>query len=89
VSGGTPADKTYGGPIGGAPPQTDLLSGRAIFTEAYAVIPRGVQRDIVTSALPFWDKTRAWILASPMRGFAETFAELIVEVAPGGGSARP
>ena len=43
---------------GGHPPQTELLTGRAVFTEAYAVIPRGVMQDIVTSYLPFWDKTR-------------------------------
>ena len=29
-----------------------------MFTEAYAVIPKGVMRDIVTSHLPFWDKMR-------------------------------
>ena len=31
---------------------TELHTGRAVFTEAYAVIPRGVFSDIVTSALP-------------------------------------
>jgi len=79
----------YGGPAKGQPPQTDLLSGRAVFTEAYAVIPRGVQRDIVTSRLPHWEDTRAWVLARPLSGFAETFAHLIVEIAPGGGSKTP
>ena len=46
---------------GGHPPQTDLLTGRAVFTQAYAVIPRGVMQDIVTSNLPFgqWDTTFA------------------------------
>ena len=83
------AAPSYYAPHGGLSPQTDLLSGRAVFTEAYAVIPRGVLQDIVTSALPFWDKTRAWILARPMTGFAETFAQLIVEVGEGGGSERP
>ncbi len=83
------ADRSYYAPHGGLSPQTDLLSGRAVFTEAYAVIPKGVLQDIVTSALPFWERTRAWILARPMTGFAETFAQLIVEVSPGGGSERP
>ena len=83
------ADHRYYAPHGGLSPQTDILSGRAVFTEAYAVIPRGVLQDIVTSALPFWDQTRAWILARPMTGFAETFAQLIVEVSPGGGSECP
>src|SRR5262245_29265693 len=82
-------DRTYYVPQGGHPPQTDLLSGPAVFTEAYAVIPRGVLRDIVTSALPFWDKTRVWILSRPLSGFAETFSNYVVEVGPGGGSDKP
>jgi (S)-ureidoglycine aminohydrolase len=65
------------------------LSGRAVFTESYAVIPRGVMQDIVTTALPFWEKTRAWILARPMSGFAETFSQYIMEVGPGGGGRQP
>jgi (S)-ureidoglycine aminohydrolase len=74
---------------GGHPKQTELHSGRAVFTEAYAVIPRSVMRDIVTSALPHWSGTRAWIIARPMTGFAETFSQYVMEVAPGGGSDRP
>ena len=54
-----------------------------MFTDAYAVIPADTQRDIVTSFLPGWDGTRAWILARPLSGFAETFAQYAVEVAPG------
>ena len=79
-------ERSYFAVRGGLPGQGELLSGRAVFTEAYAVIPRGVMTDIVTSALPFWDGTRAWIVARPMTGFAETFAQYVVEVAPGGGS---
>ena len=82
-------DRSYFAPRGGHPPQTQLLTGRAIFTEAYAVIPAGTMQDIVTSFLPFWDKTRAWILARPLSGFAETFSQKIMELAPGGGSDRP
>jgi (S)-ureidoglycine aminohydrolase len=84
----TPAPN-YVAPTGGHPPQTDLMTGRAVFTEAYAVIPRGVMRDIVTSCLPFWEGTRAWVLSRPLSGFAETFSQYIMEVAPGGGSGRP
>lgn len=80
---------SYYAPTGGNPPQTDLLTGRAMFTEAYAVIPKGVMMDIVTSALPFWEKTRLWVLARPLTGFAETFSQYIMEVQPGGGSDRP
>lgn len=83
------AGRTYYAPRGGLPGQTDLLTGRAVFTEAYAVIPKGVMRDIVTSYLPFWEHTRAWILARPLSGFAETFSQYIMEVGPGGGSDRP
>jgi len=79
----------YATPPGGLPPQTQLLTGRAIFTEAYAVIPRGVMTDIVTSILPHWEGTRAWVLARPLSGFAETFSQYAMEVAPGGGSDRP
>ena len=80
---------TFYSGMGGHPPQTDLLTGRAVFPEAYAVIPKGVMRDIVTSYLPHWDKTRLWVIARPLSGFAETFSHYIMEVAPGGGSERP
>ena len=79
----------YYAPPGGLPAQTELHTGRAVFTEAYAVIPKGVFSDIVTSYLPHWDDTRAWIIARPLTGFAETFSQYVMEVAPGGGSDRP
>jgi (S)-ureidoglycine aminohydrolase len=82
-------DSRYYAPHGGLPPQTDLLTGRAIFTNSYAVIPKGVMRDIVTSYFPGWRNTRAWILARPMTGFAETFAQYIMEVSKDGGSEAP
>ena len=40
-------------------------------------------RDIVTSYLPHWTDTRAWIIARPLTGFAETFSQYIIEVFPG------
>ncbi|NHM20627.1 bifunctional allantoicase/(S)-ureidoglycine aminohydrolase [Tritonibacter mobilis] len=80
---------TYYAPHGGLPPQTQLLTDRAMFTEAYAVIPKGTNSDIVTSLLPFWDKARFWVIARPLSGFAETFSHYIAEVLPGGGSTRP
>jgi len=79
----------YYAPHGGLPPQTSLTTGRAVFTNSYALIPKGVMSDIVTSFLPHWDKTRAWVLARPLSGFAETFSQYLMEVAPGGGSTRP
>ncbi|MCJ2045308.1 (S)-ureidoglycine aminohydrolase, partial [Methylobacterium sp. J-078] len=79
----------YNPPCGGLPPQTALMTGRAVFTEAYAVIPKGVMRDIVTSVLPFWEGTRAWMLSRPLSGFSETFAQYLMEVGQGGGSEAP
>jgi (S)-ureidoglycine aminohydrolase len=83
------APSPYASPIAGLPGQAALHTGRAVFTEAYALIPNGVMRDIVTSYLPHWTDTRAWIIARPMSGFAETFSQYILEVSPGGGSIRP
>ncbi len=80
---------SYYAPHGGLPRQNELTTDRAMFTEAYAVLPKGTMRDIVTSNLPFWDNTRLWVIARPLSGFAETFSQYIVEVAKGGGSDRP
>lgn len=82
-------DRTYYAPHGGHPGQDQIMTDRAMFTTAYAVIPKGTMRDIVTSFLPFWDATRLWVLARPLTGFAETFSHYIMEVQPGGGSDRP
>ena len=60
----------YYSPKGGHPGQDQLLTDRAVFTDAYAVIPRGTMRDIVTSFLPFWENTRLWVIARPLSGFA-------------------
>lgn len=80
---------SYYSNFGGHPPQSDLLTDRAIVTEAYTVIPKGVLRDIVTSVFPEWTNTRAWVLNRPVAGGATTFAQSIVEVAPGGGAEKP
>ena len=82
-------DKTYYFPTGGLPNQKDIMTQRAVFAQAYAVIPKGSMRDIVTSFLPHWSNTRAWILARPLSGFSETFSQYIMEVLPGGGSTEP
>jgi hypothetical protein len=63
---GDPAMSRYYAPKGGLPPQTALMTQRAVFTEAYAVIPRGCFSDIVTSHLPGWRRTRAWMVARPL-----------------------
>ena len=82
-------NKPYFAPMGGHPPQEQLLTDRAAFTNAYAVIPRGTMQDIVTSSLPFWTATRLWVLSRPLSGFAEKFSHYLMEVMPGGGSDRP
>jgi len=76
-------------PQGGLPPQHQLLTSRAVTTESYAVIPRGVLTDIVTSLLPHWNDARAWVLARPMSGFSTTFSHYLMDIEPGGGSDRP
>ncbi len=81
---------SYAFPPGGLPPQSDdPAQAGAVFTEAYVYIPGSVLRDIVASLLPGWHNTRAWILARPLSGFAETFAQYAVEVGAGGGSESP
>ena len=80
---------SYHTPHGGLPPQTALLTDRAVVTPAYTFIPKAVLRDIVTSNLPGFTNTRSWILARPIAGSATTFAQLIVEVGPGGGAQTP
>lgn len=79
---------SYYSPQGGLPAQTALLTDRAMVREAFTVIPKGVLRDIVASLLPFWDKTRCWIIAKPIAGFSTTFSQYIVEISAGGGSEK-
>ncbi len=81
--------KSYALPTGGLPPQTERFADRAIFTDAYAFIPKTVMTDIVTSNLPFWNQTRLWVLARPLSGFSETFSHYLMEVCSGGGSTQP
>ncbi|MEM8749670.1 MAG: bifunctional allantoicase/(S)-ureidoglycine aminohydrolase [Pseudomonadota bacterium] len=81
--------RSYYAPRGGLPPQSARMDERAVFTPAYAFLPAGTMTDIVTSNLPHWNKTRLWVIARPLSGFAETFSQYIMEVAPGGGSERP
>lgn len=79
----------YHVPQGGLPPQTALTTDRAVFTDAYAVLTARTMSDITASLLPHWEDTRLWILARPLSGFAETFAQYLVELSPGGGSDQP
>ena len=53
----------YYAPTGGHPPQTQITADRAVFTEAYALIPKGVMRDIVTSNLPLLEFSRILLMS--------------------------
>ena len=81
--------RDYYSPVGGLPSQEEVLQDSAIFTDAYVYIPKRVLTDIVTSFLPNWEKTRLWVLARPMTGFAETFSHYLMDISPGGGSNLP
>ncbi|MDG2405568.1 MAG: bifunctional allantoicase/(S)-ureidoglycine aminohydrolase [Paracoccaceae bacterium] len=81
--------RSYYAPQGGLPSQSQILTDRAMFTPAYAVIPKSTFTDIVTSLLPFWQGARFWVLARPLSGFSETFSQYICEIRPCGGSDRP
>lgn len=89
VEGLSMTQNNYYVPKGGLSAQTQLLTDRAVFSEAYAVIPKGTLRGIVVSFLPFWRDARFWVLARPLSGFVETFSQYIAELQPGGGSDRP
>jgi (S)-ureidoglycine aminohydrolase len=65
------------------------MTQRAAFTASYCFIPKGCFSDIVTSFLPGWARTKLWLIARPLSGFAETFSQYVMEVAPGGGSDVP
>ena len=85
----TLTNRRYPPAPGGLPPQGDVESHGAVFTEAWALIPRAVMCDIVTSFLPHWSGMRAWVLARPMTGFSESFSHYLVELQSGGGSTAP
>ena len=79
----------YYSPPGGLPAQTTLMTGRAVFTDAYAFIPKGCFSDILTSYLPGWRGTKLWLIARPMSGFSETFSQYVMEVHPAAAPTRP
>lgn len=60
-------NRTYYAPQGGLPPQTALLTDRAVFTESYAVTPKGVLRDITVSYFPFWERRGPGCCRGPCR----------------------
>jgi (S)-ureidoglycine aminohydrolase len=72
--------RTYFTDLGGLAPQSRMPDDKAIFTTAYALIPKTVMSDIVTSFLPHWQGMRMWVIARPLSGFAESFSHYVVEL---------
>lgn len=83
------ANYTYSLPLDLLPRQDERTVDRSVFKNAYIVIPRRAMADIIASPLPFWDDSKAWVIARPMTGFSETFSHYIMKVEPDGGSKNP
>ncbi len=81
--------QNYYVPKGGLPTQDESCEDKSRFTSSYLMIDKRSLTDITSSFLPEWTKTRLWVLARPMSGFAETFSHYVMEVSPGGGSSSP
>ena len=73
-------------PSGGLPPQTTMVTSRAIVRPRYMILPPSVTP---SSNLPFWKETTSWILAAPQLGFGVGFAEYLLYVGTGGGCQEP
>lgn len=73
-------------PRGGFPTQSELVTSRSVSKFDYAIRP---PTNICRSRLPEWQGTLAWVLASPGIGYGCTFAEYLLQIEPGGGSAQP
>jgi len=76
-------------PEGIVPPQTAMITSRAVVRPEYAIIPASSVTDNVRSSLPGWERTRCWILAAPAMGFATAFAQYLIYLDAGGACARP
>ena len=72
----------YHAPQGGLPSQTTLHTGRAVFTNSYAVIPKGCFSDIVTSLIPGWAQTKLWLIARPMSDGPQSSSHQPEQAAP-------
>ena len=79
----------YFAPEGIVPPQTAMITSRAVVRPEYAIIPASSVTDNVRSNLPGWQRTRCWILAAPAMGFATAFAQYLIYLDAGGACDRP
>lgn len=80
---------TYFAPAGDLPPQTAMITSRAVVRSTYALIPRSSITDNVRSNLPGWKATRCWILAAPAMGLGTAFVQYLIYLDEGGGCAQP
>ena len=82
--------RTYYAPHGGLPGQTAAADRPRRVHRGLCRHPQGRDAAISSRAACRSGTTRGcWILSRPLSGFAETFSQYIMEVAPGGGSDRP
>ena len=84
------AGRTYYAPHGGLPAADAAADRPRRLHRGLCRHPQG--RDAATSSparCRSGTSTRVWVLSRPLSGFAETFSQYIMEVAPGGGSDRP
>ena len=80
---------SYFAPAGSLPPQTALITSKAVLRPEYALLPGSSITDNVRSALPGWRGARCWILASPAMGHAAGFAQYLIFLAPEGSCEKP
>jgi len=80
---------SYFAPEGIVPPQTAMITSRAVVRPEYAIIPASSVTDNIRSNLPGWQRTRCWILAAPAMGFATAFAQYLIYLDAGGACDRP
>ena len=80
---------SYFAPAGDLPPQTAMITSRAVVRSTYALIPRSSITDNVRSNLPGWKATRCWILAAPAMGLGTAFVQYLIYLDEGGGCVQP
>jgi (S)-ureidoglycine aminohydrolase len=82
-------DPMYFAPAGNLPPQTAMITSKAVLRPEYAILPGTSITDNVRSALPGWLGARCWILASPAMGLAAGFTQYLIFLATDGHCEKP
>ena len=73
---------SYYSELGGLPPQSQLLTGRAVFTDAYAVLPKGVMTDIVIARARFRYSSCCTSIVYFFAGYWKSLRRLQLAAAP-------